>query len=991
MTSSQGVKNPFALFNSKASQPIDISSALLDQSNGYTESLGPRSASTVSRTDLYSYGTYQDADDDDVSSTLDLSNSTVKSLPYSASYENTLSSVAKSLPYASYENTLSNFRLPHAASASSNVGLSNYEKEAIWEPTPVVLFSYFMLSNLCDQFKSVMPIASYMLLFQLLIVHHAVEDPLRLAGGIGAAILGITIFIQGLMLGIMPIGQSMGEFLPRKLRMWGILIVTFVLGVACTVAEPAIGALETVGALMGHEKFPYLWALLMLPKYNFLLVMAVGMGVGVASVVGTLKVLYRLSMKVLTLVTLAPCIALTVFMGTVPALESMLGLCWDCGAITTGPVTVPLVLAMGIGVTVAAKEKRRQAKLARKMEQDQDEEEEEQEEEEEDALEGFGIVTLASLFPVVTVQLLCIYVWQDITVEDINRAAQHHQLEEATEGTWFEEFLESSPGHELFLASRAIIPLSLYIIFVTWFLLKKNLPHFSLVDGMVQHGFLVEDMDGTPGLTTAVDDVNSSGFMTPSPAYANTVSPGKAPHGNKTPSSLTKSYSMDSSSMGGIGSKRGSVLGQDGLQRSRSYMTSQLHLARSNSRVDSGLPLSGSAIVFESVVSAQPRKFFKLQNTPILLDSQYDDGPVDPVCNTPGRPGQPSEANHVEEAWETVKTNCFYSTTQVRLPRCLAACFMWSSGGIRGQQNEGGCGECLIGPRARVLVRPENYHNIFRVYEGGCGECLIEGGCGECLIGPRARVLVRPETIMASPLLRSSAIPCALVFLCYCGMIIFNYGLKHGLQALAKETGRALPSTYAEVEGFPHSPEFNSETGIAIVMVFVFMLGMVATMAEPALNVLGVRVEFLTAGRFKARALTASVSLGVGVGLLLGGVKVMYGFRLVPFLLGAYAVTAVLTILSSESYVSIAWDCAGVTTGEITVPLVLAVGVAMGNITGADGFGILALASVCPIATVLTWGIFASCKKGDNKCDTTTLSESNEMVGRILSDDSLPY
>ena len=76
-------------------------------------------------------------------------------------------------------------------------------------------------------------------------------------------------------------------------------------------------------------------------------------------------------------------------------------------------------------------------------------------------------------------------------------------------------------------------------------------------------------------------------------------------------------------------------------------------------------------------------------------------------------------------------------------------------------------------------------------------------------------------------------------------------------------------------------------------------------------------------------------------------------------------VLIILTIISSEDFVNFGWDSAGVTTGPITVPLVLAMGLGVGsNIPGVtDGFGVLSLASVMPIISVLTVGLLVKKKK----------------------------
>ena len=90
--------------------------------------------------------------------------------------------------------------------------------------------------------------------------------------------------------------------------------------------------------------------------------------------------------------------------------------------------------------------------------------------------------------------------------------------------------------------------------------------------------------------------------------------------------------------------------------------------------------------------------------------------------------------------------------------------------------------------------------------------------------------------------------------------------------------------------------------------------------------------------------------------------KIAYDLPLAYLLVPPYLVLLVLTWFSSEEFVNFGWDSAGVTTGPITVPLVLAMGLGIGaKVPGvSDGFGILALASVGPIITVLTVGFIVS-------------------------------
>ena len=146
---------------------------------------------------------------------------------------------------------------------------------------------------------------------------------------------------------------------------------------------------------------------------------------------------------------------------------------------------------------------------------------------------------------------------------------------------------------------------------------------------------------------------------------------------------------------------------------------------------------------------------------------------------------------------------------------------------------------------------------------------------------------------------------------------------------------------------------------MTIVILFAFLLGFGATLAEPALNALGLTVQNLTNGAFKKSMLMYSVATGVAVGISLGIAKLVIGFDLMKVLLPLYGLGIVLTVLSTEEFVNVGWDSAGVTTGPVTVPLVLAMGLGLGNaVSAVEGFGILSLASICPIVAVLSMGIF---------------------------------
>ena len=190
------------------------------------------------------------------------------------------------------------------------------------------------------------------------------------------------------------------------------------------------------------------------------------------------------------------------------------------------------------------------------------------------------------------------------------------------------------------------------------------------------------------------------------------------------------------------------------------------------------------------------------------------------------------------------------------------------------------------------------------------------------------------------------------------GMCIFNVGLTYGLGAIGAQTGSVLPAAFMELPISQFSPIYPELVGLAIVIGFAFLLGFGATLAEPALNALGVTVQNLTNGAFKKEMLMYSVASGVAIGIALGISKLVLGFDLMMVLLPLYGIGVLLTIISSEEFVNVAWDSAGVTTGPVTVPLVLAMGLGLGSaVSAVEGFGILSLASICPIIAVLTMGV----------------------------------
>jgi hypothetical protein len=213
-------------------------------------------------------------------------------------------------------------------------------------------------------------------------------------------------------------------------------------------------------------------------------------------------------------------------------------------------------------------------------------------------------------------------------------------------------------------------------------------------------------------------------------------------------------------------------------------------------------------------------------------------------------------------------------------------------------------------------------------------------------------------------------------------MGLFNLGIALGLTPLGEQLGGNVVSSFAAIEpwaaeGFVDPMFASSNMGKALAILFGFILGYGATLAEPALNALGSTVEKITVGAFKKSLLMQTVATGVALGISTGVAKIAFNLDLWYLLVPPYIILMLITYLSSEEFVNFGWDSAGVTTGPITVPLVLAMGLGIGSKTGAiDGFGVLALASIGPIITVLTVGLIVRKKPKPDEDETTTVTET---------------
>ena len=112
----------------------------------------------------------------------------------------------------------------------------------------------YISERLLAQIKAVVPLALYLILFQIFILRQTVLDHWVILSGLFAVIIGLMIFLEGLKLGLMPFGELIGHSLPKKSKLPVVLFIGFLLGIGVTFAEPAISALKTVGSIVNVER-----------------------------------------------------------------------------------------------------------------------------------------------------------------------------------------------------------------------------------------------------------------------------------------------------------------------------------------------------------------------------------------------------------------------------------------------------------------------------------------------------------------------------------------------------------------------------------------------------------------------------------------------------------------------------------------------------------------------------------------------------------------
>lgn len=197
------------------------------------------------------------------------------------------------------------------------------------------------------------------------------------------------------------------------------------------------------------------------------------------------------------------------------------------------------------------------------------------------------------------------------------------------------------------------------------------------------------------------------------------------------------------------------------------------------------------------------------------------------------------------------------------------------------------------------------------------------------------------------------------------GMTFFLIGLEQALFPIgrlmaAQLTNPALIKEAQETLGITIEEGILDWRAYYWVYVFAFAIGASTTIAEPALIAVAGKATQISGGTISNWGLRIAVALGVAIGITLGCFRIVTGTPVHYFIIVGYVLVVLQTLRAPKAIIPLAYDSGGVTTSTVTVPLVTALGLGLaesvpGRDPMIDGFGLIAFASLFPIASVLAY------------------------------------
>ena len=291
-----------------------------------------------------------------------------------------------------------------------------------------------LVEKLKEAAASVLPVTAIVAVLCLVLVPVDVGLMLSFLFGSALLILGMGMFTLGAELSMTRIGNLIGARMTKSKKLWFILAVSLLLGIAITMAEPDLQVLAANVPAIDKT----------------VLIMTVSVGVGLFLVLCMVRILFRIPLRRLLII----CYAL-VFLGAFLSERGMLSVAFDSGGVTTGPMTVPFIMALGVGVASIRSDENAKT-------------------------DSFGLVALCSIGPVLAVMLLGI-----IYRPDTAAAAQTAVSQIETSVQLGADYLHALP-HYIAEIAMALLPIFVFFLLFQIFTLRlRKLPFIKIVIGMV--------------------------------------------------------------------------------------------------------------------------------------------------------------------------------------------------------------------------------------------------------------------------------------------------------------------------------------------------------------------------------------------------------------------------------------------------------------------------------------------------------------------------
>ncbi|MDJ0880170.1 MAG: DUF1538 domain-containing protein [Gammaproteobacteria bacterium] len=230
-----------------------------------------------------------------------------------------------------------------------------------------------IVSSLLDSLRDLLPIILVIGFFQLAVLQQPIPNFGEIAIGIVFVVIGLTLFVHGLNMGLFPIGETMAYSFASKGSIFWLLVFAFALGFGTTVAEPALIAVADEAAKVAASGNMIEDDEKARASYAFGLRITVAVSVGFAILIGVFRIIKGWPIQYLIIVGYIGVVIMTIF-----APQEIIGIAYDSGGVTTSTITVPLVTALGVGLASSIKGRNPMT-------------------------DGFGLIAFASLTPMIFV------------------------------------------------------------------------------------------------------------------------------------------------------------------------------------------------------------------------------------------------------------------------------------------------------------------------------------------------------------------------------------------------------------------------------------------------------------------------------------------------------------------------------------------------------------------------------------------------------------